>query len=980
MFLNCHTYFSMRFGTLSPEKLVTMAKENGCTKIALTDINNASCALDFIKLCYVHEIEPVIGLEFRHEGELLWIGLAENNQGFMALNQYYSDCSLNNTPLPKYAPTLPNTFIIYPFSYDYRRQLEEWEFVGIRPREISKIYSSPIRYMHSKAVVLHPVTLANKTEHKLHCILRAIDQNTLLHKLEKKNGALPEDSFVSESKLVNHFADYPKIIENTRRILNSCEITLDLKSAKNKKTFTGCPRDDRNLLTKLARDGFPKRYVNDDKVAAKRFEREIEVIDKLGFSPYFLITNDFVQYAKNRGFPHIGRGSGANSLVAYCMGITNVDPISLNLYFERFINPSRTSPPDFDIDFSWDERDEVIDYVFKRYSSNNVALLATYSTFQGRAILRELGKVYGLPPGEIEVLIDGRKHKKQQYDNIGKEIMHYGMQIQGFPNYLSIHAGGVLITEDPICQYSVKQMMPKGFPIVQFDMYTAEDFGFYKYDILAQRGLGHIKDTVHIIRENKGIDIDITQVEKFKNDNKINQQIKRARTIGAFYIESPAMRGLLSKLKCDDFETLVAASSIIRPGVSSSGMMQEFIRRHHDPTSFKYLHPVFEEQLGETYGVMIYQEDVLKIAHHFADLDLSEADILRRGMSGKSRSKKEFQRLKDKFFSNCFKKGYEENLTNEVWRQIESFAGYSFCKAHSASYAVESYQSLFLKTYFPIEFMVGVINNSGGFYKKEVYIHEARMAGAKIEAPCVQQSTFLTSVHETTIFLGFSLIKGLEYNTATIIIRERSLNGSFADLGDFMRRTRIAKEQLILLIRIDALRFTNRTKQELMWAKSKHYISHINASTSPIKFKEKGATNTLPSLDINMKEDIFDQIELLGFTLDSPFNLLITEYRGQIKAIELSDSVGKIVKMVGYFIARKDVRTKHGKLMNFGTWIDNEGTFFDTTHFPQSINKYPFSGPGCYLISGKVVAEFGFPSIEVIKMARLPIINDPRYT
>ena len=981
MFLNCHTYYSLKYGTIAPEKLVALAKENGCRKIALTDINNTSCTLDFIRLCKDHDIEPVVGIEFRNEnGQLLWIGLAKNSNGFYELNKFFSQCSMHNEALPEYAPFLPDTFIIYPFSYNFRRQLEDNEFIGIQSREASRILSSPIRFMHQKAVILHPVTFADKADYKLHCLLQAIDHNTLFHKLVYDHMALPEDYFIPQRELELHFAAYPKIIENTKKILEACSISLDLSSPKNKKSFTGCRQDDRLLLEKLARDGFPKRYPNANREAEKRFTQEIEIIHTLGFAPYFLITHDIIRYAQHKQFAHIGRGSGANSLIAYCMGITNVDPISMNLYFERFINSSRTSPPDFDIDFSWDERDEVIDYIFKRYSNAHVALLAAHSTFQGKAVIRELGKVYGLPPAEIEALLEGRKHQKAEYDHIGKEIMYYGSQLQNFPNYLSIHAGGVLITQEPLYNYSAKQMMPKGFSIVHFDMYMAEDYGFYKYDILAQRGLGHIKDTVRLVKENQGVDIDISQVEQFKTDEKVNSQIRQAKTIGAFYIESPAMRGLLAKLRCDNFDTLVAASSIIRPGVSASGMMQQYIKRHHDPASVDYIHPVFEQQLGETYGVMIYQEDVLKIAHHFAGLDLTEADILRRGMSGKSRSKEEFERLKEKFFFNCQSKGYDEDLTKEVWRQIESFAGYSFCKAHSASYAVESYQSLFLKSYYPLEFMVGVINNSGGFYRKEVYVHEARMAGASIEAPCVQHSNYLTCIQGNIIYLGFSLLKGLEYKLAMKIVRERENSGPYQHLEDFIRRTGITKEQLVLLIRINALRFTRQSKQNLMWAKGGFYTTSTDRTLPVLKFEQQEQQYTLPALDVDLLEEAFDQIELLGFPLVSPFELLTTSYRGQVKSRELSKYIGQQVKMVGYFVTRKEVWTKTNKLMNFMTWLDDEGRFFDTTHFPQILQQYPFQGPGCYLILGKVVTEFDFPSLEVLKMAKLSIINDPRFS
>ncbi len=303
----------------------------------------------------------------------------------------------------------------------------------------------------------------------------------------------------------------------------------------------------------------------------------------------------------------------------------------------------------------------------------------------------------------------------------------------------SIHAGGILISEEPVSCYTALDMPPKGFPTTQWDMYTAEEIGFEKLDILSQRGIGHIRESAEIILRNRSIDVDVHAIQKFKNDPKIKEYLKTGETKGCFYVESPSMRGLLQKLKCDDYTTLVAASSIIRPGVARSGMMREYIYRFHNPDKFKYLHPVMKEQLEETFGVMVYQEDVLKVCHHFAGLDLADADTLRRAMSGKYRSKQEMKRIVDKFFSNCREKGYSDELTKEVWRQIESFAGYSFSKAHSASYAVESFQSLYLKAHFPLEFMVAVINNFGGFYRTWVYVHEAKRYGADYSAAMCKQ-------------------------------------------------------------------------------------------------------------------------------------------------------------------------------------------------------------------------------------------------
>jgi len=439
------------------------------------------------------------------------------------------------------------------------------------------------------------------------------------------------------------------------------------------------------------------------------------------------------------------------------------------------------------------------------------------------------------------------------------------------------------------------------------------------------------------------------------------------------------MRGLIKKLRCDNYIQLVAASSIIRPGVAKSGMMKEYIRRFHKPDSFSYLHPIFEKQLGETFGVMVYQEDVLKIVHHFAGLDLNESDLLRRIMTGKRKNSDTFYRLQKKFFDNCRERGYPEQLSQEVWRQIASFSGYSFSKAHSASFAVESFQSLYLKTYFPIEFMVAVINNFGGFYRTEIYVHEARMAGAHIEAPCVNHSRYLTSVKGRDVYLGFIHMQSFERKVAHAIIREREVRGPFKSLGDFVERVDIGREQLDLLIRIGGFRFTGMNKYELMWEKNAVFNPAVRHNGTGYLFEPHPGKFTLPVLEEGPHDQAFDEIELLGFPLSDPFRLLESSFRGDVKAAGLMEQLEKKITILGYFVTRKYVRTVHDKMMNFGTFIDTAGHFFATVHFPLTLESYPFKGPGCYAIEGKVVQEFGFPSIEVSRMEKLPYVKDERY-
>ncbi len=976
MFLNCHSYYSLHYGTLSPEKLVGDAAALGIRALALTDINNSTAIPDFVRLCRQNNILPLAGIEFRRDGELLYIGLAANNEGLFELNNFLSQHSLVHKSFPSMPPHLPNAWFLFPFGSRKLGQLSENEFLAVQQKDLNRM-----RYMHTRAeyrkmVAWRPVTLAAGDDYDLHRHLRAIGTNVLLSKVDASLMAAPDETLIPEQELMTQYADYPELLQNIRRIVEQSSIDFD-GSVKNKQTFTGSRYDDKVLLGKLALDGWKYRYGNDP-LALGRVEHELEIIDKLGFSSYFLITWDIIRYSMSRGFYHVGRGSGANSVVAYCLKITDVDPIELNLYFERFINPKRSSPPDFDIDYSWKDRDEVQDYIFKRYGARHTALLGTITTFQGRSVLRELGKVYGLPKSEIDVLVN--EPESYLYESeITRQMYRVGAMMDNFPNNRSIHAGGILISEKPITYYTALDMPPKGFQTTQWDMYVAESMGFEKIDILSQRGIGHIQESVEIIQRNRGDKIDVHRVQEFKSDPRIREQLRAAETTGCFYIESPAMRGLLQKLKCDNYLTLVAASSIIRPGVAKSGMMRQYIQRFHNSANIDYLHPVMEEQLAETYGVMVYQEDVLKVCHHFAGLDLSDADVLRRAMSGKYRSRAEFQRIVDKFFSNCADRGYTESLTQEVWRQIESFAGYSFSKAHSASYAVESYQSLYLKAYYPLEFMVAVMNNFGGFYRTWVYLNEARRCGAIVELPCVNHSEMLNTISGKTIYLGFVLLSGLEEKMGKAIVEERQRFGEFRSLDDFVSRVPVKKEQLLLLIRIGALRFTGKPKSKLLWEIHMLLTQKRTLQVQQQLFAENRKTFELPLFLENPVEAAYDEIELLGFPVTQTFfQLLETRWRSTISARKLHAMEGEVVKMLGLLVTTKYVKTTRGEIMHFGCFLDSEGEFFDTVHFPDSLREYPFKGHGIYLMLGRVSLEYSHPSVEIQKMVKMPVVSDPR--
>ncbi|MBS1546318.1 MAG: DNA polymerase III subunit alpha [Bacteroidetes bacterium] len=967
MFLNAHSWFSFKYGILSPEALLEEAAKAGVRTLALTDIHNTAGIPDFVRLAGKYGIRPVAGIEFRQGTKLLYIGLAKNNNGYQQLNELLSPHLLDGEPLPRPEHKRSGTpqgaghprsrrtaaaseaFFILPFTTP-PRTLHPNERIGIRPCELTRLPFSPWAKRLNELVALLPVTFRSKQDFNTHRLLRTMAANTLISLLPAEELANPDETCRSEAEVRRLYRDFPELLRNTEALLEQCSIGFD-GSDKTRKVFGESIAHDREHLHRLALEGVHRRYSRPSPAVISRMQHELDVIERMGFISYFLINHDIVRYARHRGFFHVGRGSGANSLVAYCLGITDVDPIELNLYFERFISTARKKPPDFDIDFSWKDRDEVYRYVFAKYNGGPVlrraqdsgervedsvsgihaAQVATYTTFQWRGAVRELGKAVGLPPEEIDALSEGRSRygggrpseraNDRELDRVAQAVVRYAKRLIGMPHQFGIHVGGIVITDKPVTHHGALFRPPKGFPVVQLSLLECEDLGLHKFDLLSQRGLGHIRDAVELVnasvrvQECKGArvqealppshplslapssPIDIHDIPHFKQDPAIKQLLRTGDTVGCFYVESPAMRMLLKKLRVEDYLTLVAASSIIRPGVAESGMMREYILRHNDPERVKRAPKELLEIMPDTYGVMVYQEDVLKVAHLYAGLSLEEADLLRRGMTARFRERPEFKAVQEKFFANCKAKGHPPGQAEEVWRQIESFASFSFAKGHSASYAVESYQSLWLKAHHPLEFMVAVANNFGGFYSLEFYLHEARRHGAVIEAPCVNWSDELCLLvqgckgarvkecgcpalalfHPRTlaprIYLGLANIKSLTAEAVQLILHERRRNGPFRDLEDLLHRVPLPLEQARILIRTGALRFTGKNKPQLLWDLTLLHNPAAVTSDGDL-FITKVEEPLLPALHHYPLADAYDELELLGFPLCDPFSLV----------------------------------------------------------------------------------------------------------
>jgi DNA-directed DNA polymerase III PolC len=979
MFYKSH--YSIKYGILSPEELIQWAKEIGHEYIALTDINSTTAVLSYVRKAQQLQIPAIVGVEIRNGRDHCYTLIAKNNRGFHEANQFLSTHLHGHKEFPERPPHLGNCFVIYPQNKQPKK-LAENEWIGIRFAELNHLKMQKGKIPFEKMLAFETMIFRNKRDFNTHRLLRAIDQNVLLSKLPKEEQAAENEKLISPKEVEERFEDFPQLLDNTKKLLRSCSIHFEFgeeATPQNVATYTGSKTEDLALLKQLAQEGIAYRYSTLTEEITSRIAKEIDIIAQKDYLSYFLITWDFTSYARSKGYFYVGRGSGANSIVAYLLRITDVDPLELDLYFERFINLYRKNPPDFDIDFSWRDRDDVTRYIFHRYP--NAALLCTYNTFQYRATVRELGKVFGLPKSEIDIL-SRRKFDITKLDQLSQLVLKYSQYINGLPSHLSVHAGGIVISEKPISWYSGTFLPPKGYATTQFSMLEAEDVGLFKFDILSQRGLGKIHDALEIIAYNQPDNPphDIHDVAHFKHDEKIKQLLRSAKAIGCFYVESPAMRMLMTKLQVDTYLGLVAASSIIRPGVAQSGMMREYILRHRFPEKRKEAHPILQEIMADTYGVMVYQEDVIKVAHHFAGLSLAEADVLRRGMSGKFRSRAEFDKVRETFFGNCKAKGYTEALTTDIWRQIESFAGYAFSKGHSASYAVESYQSLYLKAYYPLEYMTATINNFGGYYRTEIYVHEARTWGATITAPSINNGSYECVMNGKELVLGFILVSGIESKLIVSVLEERINYGEFKNFEDLVKRVFIPLEQLVLIIRIGGLRDFPENRKALLWKAHLYHNKAKEKNIVPLLFEQEQKEFNLPTLTESSLELAFEQMELLGFPLCNPFELLAEEIPIHTLSKEVHQFLGLRITTYGYLVALKQSRTGKGEPMYFGTFIDRNGDILDTVHFPETARKYPFYGKGIYQLIGVISEEFGYYTIEIGQMVKLAFMEDVRFS
>jgi len=715
-------------------------------------------------------------------------------------------------------------------------------------------------------------------------------------------------------------------------------------------------------------EGARSRYGELTIEVKKRLEYELDIIRGKGFSHYFLVVEDIVRQA-----PHTcGRGSVAASIVSYCLGITHVDPIKYNLFFERFLNPSRKDPPDADIDFPWDERDDILDYIFKKYGPYRAAMVCNHVRLQFPSAVREIAKVWGFSGPQItRVTEKWFRFPPKSYPDPWNKIFKLAELLEDIPRYLSVHAGGVVIVPDDLRRYVPLQRAPKGVNILQWEKDQTEDFGLVKIDILGNRSLSVVRDALEAVEIHTGRKIDYKNFDPTEDPATV-EMLARGDTMGVFYVESPATRLLQQKARVGDYKHIVIHSSIIRP--ASYRYINEYVERLHEK-KWEPIHPLLDEILDESYGLMVYQEDVTKVSVKLAGFGPAEGDGLRKALS-KKRPGTLLLDYRKQFFEGARKKEVSEGVIETVWQMIESFAGYSFCKPHSASYALVSFQSAYLRAHYPAEFIAAVISNGGGFYSTSAYLSEARRMGLSILPPDINASAFAYTGSGTQLRVGLKQLKGVPETFLEKVLEERK-KGAFASLDDFLRRVKAGLSDLKILIRAGCFDSIagGLSRPQLLWKLLQH--GPFRDTQEGMLAFESPEPWIPPGVDYSSERKLEDEYDTLDLLVSchpmSGYQLALNQV-AHVAANRIGEFVGRRVTMAGWLITGKVVSTKQGESMEFMTFEDLTGTY-ETTFFPDSYRR---NGPLLnrrepFWIRGKVENDHGGIMLMVKEVERVSL-------
>jgi DNA polymerase-3 subunit alpha/error-prone DNA polymerase len=1035
------SHCSLMWGTSAPEHLPVAARQHGYRRIALTDTDNLYGLWPFLEACREEGVSPIVGAELSEPGsQRRVVCLVENDDGYRNLCRLITrrhckeDFSLQSD-LPPLATGLtvlvPGADLIAPL---HEAGVTVAAALPRRPSPSAAQARAEAMRLGVPAVAVPSGFFLVPGDHELHRLLRAIARNTSLSRLKaSRDGgaglcpAEPERGMAWKPSQGFHVNDVapadawlapPGYYE--RRFDVWPETLVASETIAERLTFTGpklglvmppwtekSGRESHAVLRERAYAGARNRYGTElHETVVDRIEYELATIERMGFSSYFLVVEAIVKRS-----PRIcGRGSGAASIVAYSLGITNVCPVKFNLYFERFLNPGRKDPPDIDVDFAWDERDAAIASVLDEFRDHS-AMVACFANFQPRMAIRETAKVFGLTDAEIgqvskrlpwfwrevggdeddllQRLRDLPELKDLDFPEPWPEILQLAQRLVGIPRHISVHPGGVVITPEPIDGYVPVEIAPKGVPIIQWEKDGTETAGLVKIDLLGNRSLAVIRDAVANVQES-GIPFREAGWEP-EDDRATQACIAAGGTMGCFYIESPATRLLQQKARRGDYEHVVIHSSIIRP--AANRWIHEYLRRLHGG-AWQPIHPLLEGVLDDNYGVMVYQEDVAKAAMALAGFDHVEADGLRKVMSKKDRAKRLPDYLR-RFIAGARRRGVSTEQIEAVWEMILSFDGYSFCKPHSASYARVSFQAAYLKTHFPAEFMAAVISNQGGFYSTAAYVSESRRLGMRVLPPDVNESEILwrgntrgerrasldadhRGVKDQTVRVGWLTLHHLGEETRGRIVARRP----YRDFVDFLERVRPDEEEARVLVHARAFDELHPSEshgsllwQLAAWRKSAGGRKSRDLFTRSVDIPRP---SLLPD---DPRARLHAEMQVLGFLCDvHPMTLCqaIINRRHVVKAKDLPHYAGRRVRCAGFLVTGKVVSTLQGEPMEFITFEDETG-LLECTFFPETYRRFchMLDHHRPYFIEGKVEEDYGAFTVTVDTVSRIEFKPEP---
>jgi len=848
--------------------------------------------------------------------------------------------------------------------------IPEQEIVNENLIEISQELSIPL-------VATNDIHYINKEDARAHEILLCIQTATNLSDPKRLKFSTDAFYFNSPEEMNENFSKVPQALENTIRIAEKCNLEIDFRHAQLPEFKVPPEHNINTYLKELCYKGLNGRYSEITEQLEERLEYELSVIKKMEFEPYFLIVWDFVRYAKEKGIMvGPGRGSAAGSLVAYCLNITNIDPMAYGLLFERFLNPERISMPDFDIDFCYERREEVIEYVSKKYGNDKVAQIITFGTMAARAAVRDVGRALGIPYARVDTIakmipwepnitiekalkMESRIKELMKSDEDIKKLIETASSLEGLARHASTHAAGLVLSRKPLTDYIPLQKTAEGETCTQYAMAELEELGLLKMDFLGLRTLTVISNALKIIKHTRGEEVDINKIPL--DDKKVYKMLSKGNCAGIFQLESEGMRDLVKRLKPENMEDITALLALYRPGPLGSGMIEDFINRKKGIIEIKYAHPRLESILKETYGVIVYQEQVMKIASELAGFTLGQADILRKAMGKKQKGVMEKQR--ELFIKGAQKNNIKKNTAAEISDLIAYFAGYGFNKSHSVSYAFISYQTAYLKTHYTIEYMASLLTSiMGNNDKVALYIKECRNMNIEILPPDINQSLVnFTVVGGKAIRFGLAAVKNVGEKAIKSIIEERKRNTKFISLLDFCQRVdlRVVNKRVIeSLIKCGAFDSIGAKRSQLLAvldvtlkSGQGYQKSKGNGQTSIFDLFGEDSTDKnsgnyqdrLPDISEFSKNELLAmEKEMLGLYISHhPLN----DYKEKLKKIVTSTSIeltnlsdGSRVVLAGVINNFKRKSTKNGNLMAFITLEDLEGTV-EIIAFPKVFEK-----------------------------------------